>query len=116
MDWIALRGTHIVRGDLILHEIALKTWTESSHPPKDDQEKFPMKVSNTSADLWPESVLNSTVASNSHSSGTHNVSGNVETNPLHEWPSFQPKLNPVKLCRGKCPVISCPYPLVWGTA
>ncbi|GIY53497.1 hypothetical protein CEXT_252891 [Caerostris extrusa] len=36
------------------------SWTESSHPPEDDQEKSPMKVSNASANLWPKRVLNST--------------------------------------------------------
>ncbi|GIY62212.1 hypothetical protein CDAR_586101 [Caerostris darwini] len=78
--------------------------TESSHPPEDHQEKFPLKVSNASANLWPKRVLNSTEASNSHSSGTHSVSGNDETNPLHEWPSLQLKLHPIKLCLGNAPL------------
>ncbi|GIX82099.1 hypothetical protein CEXT_708161 [Caerostris extrusa] len=92
------------RGDLIPHESALKSVSETSHSPEDDQEKFPMEVSNASANLWPKGVLNSTEASNSHPSGTHNVSGNVETNPLHEWPSLQPKLRPLKLCLGNAPL------------
>ncbi|GIY62211.1 hypothetical protein CDAR_586091 [Caerostris darwini] len=73
-------------------------------PPEDDQEKFPTKVSNASANLWSKRVLNSTEASNFHSSGTHSVSGNDETNPLHEWPSLQPKLHPLKLSLGNAPL------------
>ncbi|GIY71623.1 hypothetical protein CEXT_414871, partial [Caerostris extrusa] len=94
--------------DLIPHESALKSVSEPSHPPDDDQEKFPMEVSNASANLWPKRVLNSTEANNPIPPGRKMSQETSKRIPYTIGRPLQPKLHPLKLCLGKCPVISCP--------
>ncbi|GIY53500.1 hypothetical protein CEXT_252911 [Caerostris extrusa] len=66
--------------------------------------KFQINVSNASANLWPKRVLNSTEASNPHSSGTHRGLRKRRNESPHEWPFLQPKLHPLKLCLGNAPL------------